>query len=154
MGAIDINVIIAFVSLTLYSAYLVGKAGKNAKEAWESAEKFRQMYHDENKAHEATKAELEQYKHHQETSQIFKPFPMKQVKISTSGSSCGEKAILSIVGDFDLEVGDRFICEIPTNDKYIRAIGYVNEDCTYILPNNPLDTIPMLIDHEAFIYKA
>lgn len=65
MTTLEINLSVALVLNIVYACVLLYKADKKTQELGKFVDTFRQMYYDENKAHEATKAELEQYKHHQ-----------------------------------------------------------------------------------------
>jgi len=57
--------LIPYIATVAFWYYLLRKESKKTKEAFQYAEMFRVLWHEENIAHQKTKAELEQYKNHQ-----------------------------------------------------------------------------------------
>jgi hypothetical protein len=85
---------------------------------------------------------------------IHTKFPVKEIRITTSEFISGKADVFDIVGDFDIAIGDRFVCEIPISGYYHRTTGYKTQDNTYLLASNPVEEIPKLELHKAFVYKA
>lgn len=112
----------------------------------ELAANMTEKYYDAQATIKRLKSEKKAY------SEISKA-PYKDVLITTGGTGGLLTAIVSIEGDFDLEVGDRFTCNINTESEFIRAHGYVKEEYTYLLPYDPQQSIPALVKHKAFVCK-
>jgi hypothetical protein len=119
---------IGLLIILAYAYYLIRQSDKKINKTFELAENMRVMWHEENIAHQKTKAELEQYKNHQENT--YKLLS-SQAKVSTSGGGMGDYAILAV---------DEF--SVVNEARYtfaIRGEQYIG----YGLPDNKIKALPM-----------